>query len=116
MREFTRWAALGGMLTLALALLSCEPRRARAHEFWSDGSPVPETPKANCCGKADAHLLNDDDIHLSGGAWHIKGYRDPIPAGRELPSPDGRYWAFWRDFEDGTQSNVYCLFVPKGTM
>jgi hypothetical protein len=44
--------------------------------------------------------------------WHIDGYPKVVPYGRELPSEDGDYWAFFKRYQDGSWSPVYCLFVP----
>ena len=35
-----------------------------------------------------------------------------IPARDALPSQDGDYWIFYRDGQGGSQSIVYCFFVP----
>lgn len=115
MREFTRWAALGGMLTLAL-VLSCEPRRASAHDAWANGEPIPPWIKKACCGPEDAHHLKPEQVQFTSGGWKVEGYHALIPNGAELPSPDGSYWIFYRTFSDGTQSSVYCFFVPIPSM
>jgi hypothetical protein len=95
---------------LAAAIVSAWP--AQAHDQWSDGEPVPAWVKSACCGPEDAHHLRPDEVHLSREGWQVNGYHSRIPHGQELPSPDGTYWIFYRNFNDGTQSNVYCFFVP----
>ena len=55
-------------------------------------------------------------VLLKREGWQVNGYHGRIPHGAELPSPDGTYWIFYRTFNDGTQSNVYCFFVPIPSM
>jgi hypothetical protein len=47
--------------------------------------------------------------------WHVDGYPDPLPYGKELPSQDGDYWIFYRAWDSGGKkqySVVYCFFAP----
>lgn len=83
-----------------------------AHDRWANGDPVPPWVKRACCGPEDAHQLTLDDVHATPKGWIVAGYHQAIPMGSELPSQDGHYWIFYRNYEDGSQSTVYCFFVP----
>ena len=97
---------------LVLSLLSLP---AEAHDVWANGEAVPEWVKRACCGPTDYHALTREQIRATPDGWHIDGHRDPVPFGSELPSPDGGYHAFWTEFADGTQSRVFCLFLPPSS-
>lgn len=105
-------------ITIAAAALLHSP--GFAHTQWGDGSPVSEQVKRQCCGDAEIHLLPPGTVHAMRDGWHIDGYNKPVPYGRELPSPDGNEWGFWRDHAYdgfkvvGGQSDIHCLFLnPK---
>ena len=86
--------------------------QAFAHERLADERPVPAWIKKACCGPNDYHALSAEQVHATPKGWRIDGYKDTIPFGSELPSPDGTYHAFWIDHDDGTQSRMFCLFLP----
>jgi len=46
------------------------------------------------------------------GDYVVEGYHEPLAAKFALPSQDGEYWIFYRDNLDGSQSAVFCFFVP----
>jgi hypothetical protein len=86
-----------------------------AHDQWADGNPVPAWVKASCCGPEDVHHLVSDQVHAMKDGWHVEGYPDVLPYGKELPSQDGDYWIFYRVWEYGGKkqySMVYCFFAP----
>jgi hypothetical protein len=83
---------------------------AFAHERWATGGAVPSWVGASCCGPADAHHLESDQVHVRPDGWHIDLVRQVIPYGRELPSQDGDYWLFYKS--DWTGEHVYCFFAP----
>lgn len=89
---------------------------AHAHDRWANGEPVPAWVRRACCGVDDAHHLQPSQVRNTAAGWQVDGYHAAIPNGSELPSPDGSYWIFYRDFSDGSQSNVYCFFVPIPSM
>lgn len=89
---------------------------AKAHDAWANGEPVPAWVKKACCGPEDAHHLKPEQVQFTSDGWKVEGYHALIPNGTELPSPDGSYWIFYRTFSDGTQSTVYCFFVPIPSM
>ena len=104
------------MKTIVLAaLLFTTP--ALAHDQWANGKAVPDWVKSSCCGPADAHRLEPDQIHHSDlGFYTVSGVVDFSDAQRiedslVLPSQDGHYWLF---FSGGYNNNntVYCFFVP----
>ena len=97
------------LAALALAAFSSA---APAHDVWSNGEPVPAWVKKACCGPEDVHHLSPSQVHLTPGGWRVEGYPDLIPIGKELPSPDGGYWIFYRTFSNGDTSMVYCFFTP----
>lgn len=90
-------------------LYTCRP--AHAHDVWADNEPVAPWAKSACCGPEDSHHLRSDQVHAEKDGWRVDGYHALVPYGKELPSPDGTYWIFYRTFADGTQSNVYCFFT-----
>jgi len=51
-------------------------------------------------------------VRAMADGWHVEGYRDVLPYGKELPSQDGDYWIFYKNYPDGTQTPVYCFFAP----
>lgn len=86
---------------------------AEAHDAWADGEAVPGWVKQSCCGPADAHHLRPDQVHrVSDDYFEVDGYYHKVPAKDALPSQDGDYWIFYRDDGGGSQSGVYCFFVP----
>lgn len=102
--------ALGFCFCLAPAALV---PTALAHDYWADGKKVPDWVKASCCGPADAHHLRPDQVHRESDEYYrVDGYMHPVLAKAVLPSQDGDYWIFYREDADGSQSQVYCFFVP----
>jgi hypothetical protein len=98
---------------IAVLLFALPASGAEAHDYWSDGKSVPDWVKASCCGPADAHHLRPDQVHrVSDEYYAVDGYVHRIPVGQALPSQDGDYWIFYRDDASGSQSGVYCFFVP----
>jgi len=81
---------------------------AHAHDYWANGTKVPDWVKSSCCGQADAHALDPSQVQHKDGFWYVDGYPDPIPDARVLPSQDGHYWIFYAT----TSGPVYCFFVP----
>ena len=98
------------MKRLLAVLLLTTP--ASAHEQWVDGTAVPAWVKKACCGPEDVHHLTPSQVHPMSDGWHIDGYGEVLPYGKELPSPDGEYWIFYRTLANGAQSVVYCFFAP----
>ncbi len=82
-------------LLAALAFACTCPAFAWAHDFWSNGEPVPAWVKAECCGPRDVHHLRPSAVHIAVDGYHVDGLRSVIPFSRTLPSPDGQYWGFW---------------------
>lgn len=85
-----------------------------AHDYWANGKAVPDWVKSLCCGPADAHLLEPDQVHQNkAGDYYFTGpgaYKGIVSAKRVLPSQDGHYWAFYACVEP--TCIVYCFFVP----
>ena len=83
---------------IAVLLFALSASGAEAHDYWSDGKPVPDWVKASCCGPADAHHLRPEQVHRASDDYYtIDGYVRRIPVGQALPSQDGDYWIFYRD-------------------
>jgi hypothetical protein len=98
---------------IAAVLFALSAGGADAHDYWSDGKPIPDWVKASCCGPADAHHLRPEQVHrISDDYYSVDGYIRQIPVGQALPSQDGDYWIFYRDDGANGQSGVYCFFVP----
>jgi hypothetical protein len=97
---------------LALGAFLAMDAEASAHDVWSNGDVVPDWVKKACCGPDDVHHLTADQVHLTKAGWRVDGYPDLIPIGKELPSPDGGYWIFYRTLDNGDKSIVYCFFTP----
>jgi hypothetical protein len=97
---------------LAFGALFALGTEASAHDAWSNGEPVPAWVKKACCGPEDVHHLTPDQVHLTSMGWRVDGYPDLIPIGKEMPSPDGGYWIFYRTLSNGDKSIVYCFFTP----
>lgn len=94
-----------------LALSLCGP--AVAHDQWTNGAAVPAWVRDACCGPADAHHLRPDQVRrISDEYYAVDGYFRPIPAHKALPSADGEYWIFYKDNKSGSQTGVFCFFVP----
>src|SRR4051794_30267801 len=101
---------------VACALISITSSPMRAHDLWADGSPIPAWVSNRCCGIADAHRLTLKQIHRVEGGWRVEGYAHTIPDDSVLPSEDGHVWLFYALYEDGSQSNPFCFFVPQASI
>ena len=106
--------ALGDIRSVSMLILIifALTKPSRAHDEWTDRKAVPAWVKSSCCGPSDAHHLKRQHVHAMADGWHIDGYPTVVPYGKELPSEDGEYRAFFKRYEDGSWSPVYCLFVP----
>jgi hypothetical protein len=91
--------------------------RSEAHDTWANGDPIPAWIKAACCGSADARRLTADQVHGSyehpdaTRYYDVDGYRHQVTVAA-IPSEDGDYWVFYRTDPSGSQSRVFCFFVP----
>ena len=92
-----------------LAAFSAPP--ALAHDFWSNGEPVPAWVKKWCCGDNDVHRLQAGAVHILADGYHVDGLATVLPFSKAIPSPDGQYWAFFRD-EEGPEAHVSCFYAP----
>lgn len=111
------WSAVSGALTIRLLTLLGAPQAAflPVHDVWADGSAVPEWVRNACCGPSDVHHLQPSEVHRRPGGFAIDGVQALVPWAKTLPSEDGDYWIFYRDFADGSQY-VFCFFAPpEGT-
>jgi hypothetical protein len=94
------------------ALLTTAASSVSAHDQWSNGMPIPGWVKSSCCGPDDVHHLTAEQVHAMADGWHVEGLKQVVAFGRELPSQDGDYWIFYKNFPDGSQTPVYCFFAP----
>jgi hypothetical protein len=85
---------------------------AAGHDRWFDGAEVPIWVRQACCGVADSHHLQPNQVHIVQGGYQVDGYKDLIPEKKMEPSPDGEFWIFYRNLPNGDQSVVYCFFGP----
>ena len=100
------------MNRLILAFLLAAPAApAFAHDFWSNGEAVPKWTKTWCCGQADVHRLYPGAIHIQADGYHVAGLSAVLPFSKAMPSPDGFYWAFFKD-EEGADAHVSCFYAP----
>lgn len=92
---------------LIVATLMTTP--ALAHDFWGNGQEVDPVTKQLCCGKGDAHVLDERTAIARGNGYYLKDTGETIPYGRVQPSPDGLIWAFrWG-------GETKCFFAPVGS-
>ena len=103
------------LATLVLVFAGATP--SCAHQTWGNGLPVPEWVSKACCGPADAHRLEPDEVHRVEHGYVIQGYPNIVYDAQVLPSEDGEYWAFYSTFTDAdgvkAYSSVYCFFAPS---
>ncbi len=103
-------------VTAAILTPCLSPGWAEAHDLWANGTPIPKWIKASCCTAADAHHLRPDQVRrVSESYYEVEGYFQRIPAAEALPSQDGDYWIFYKDNKSGSQTGVFCFFVPMGS-
>ncbi len=102
----------GTYLGVALAAALLLAPRARAHDTWANGDPVPAWVKADCCTQAHAHHILNSAVHVRPDGYHVDGYPYTIPFDQAHPSPDGSTWLFYSTFRDGTPDVPLCFFVP----
>lgn len=98
--------------TCAALALAYAQAPAMAHDFWSNGDPVPPWVKAQCCGPQDVHHLKPSAVHIMADGYHIDGINTVVPVERALPSVDGGYWAFWNPSLEPNPI-IYCFFAPQ---
>ena len=84
---------------------------ASAHDFWTNGEPVPPGVKALCCGPEDVHRLKPSAVHIMADGFHIDGIKTVVPISRALPSPDGQIWAFWNPVGE-PEPTIFCFYYP----
>ena len=87
------------------------PSSVAAHDFWSNGDPVPSWVKSWCCGQNDVHQLRPGAVHIKQDGYHIDGIATVVPISKAMPSADGKYWAFWKS-ADEPKPNISCFFAP----
>jgi hypothetical protein len=100
-----------GILSIAPALLF--ESAAEAHDIWNNGAAVPEWVKRLCCGEIEAHNLRNSEVKMTPNGYVINGWPEIIPYEKALPSPDGSYWAFYENVDDGDA--MHCFFAPMGS-
>lgn len=85
---------------------------ALAHDYWTNGDPVPPWVKAQCCGPQDVHHIPISAISIRADGYHIEGLKTVVPFSRALPSPDGTYWGFWNPVGE-PEPVIFCFFAPQ---
>jgi hypothetical protein len=101
------------LMRTAAAFLLLSLGGADAHDIWSNGRLVPQWVKQACCGPDDVHHLRPDQVHrISDNYYMVDGYFKKIPVADALPSQDADYWIFYKDNKSGSQTGVFCFFVP----
>lgn len=91
-----------------------------AHEVGCTGNPVPSWVKLECCGKADEHGVEPDQITRGSNDEYIVRsglYTFIVPEDKVLPSADGCSHIFYADqtgyeARDAGQPMVYCFLIP----
>ena len=94
-----------------LVFLSTISSPASPHDYWSNGDPVPAWTKRWCCGASDVHHLHPGAVHIMLDGYHVDGLGAVIPFSKAMPSPDGQYWAFFKN-EDAPEAHVACFYAP----
>lgn len=88
------------------------PMKSFGHEKWANGDPVPTWVKASCCGPSDIHHLEPEQVHVVPGGFRVDGYNEIIPQNKTSISPDNNWWIFYKTYSNGSQSPIYCFFIP----
>lgn len=103
-------------LLFGAALVVTASGAARAHEVWTDGTPIPDWVRKACCGPSEAHHLTPSQVRHVDGAYLIDGYPSRVSDMQALPSQDGEYWAFYSttvgDGGEKLYTSVFCFFAP----
>lgn len=105
-------AARALMVFIIVAAFMAAIRASHAHDYWATGEPIPAWIKASCCGPEDVHRYTMDQIRETKGGYIVPGYKSVIPNNKPLASQDQYAYVFFRDYPDGSQSGVYCIFLP----
>ena len=95
---------------LALAAVTIES--ASAHDKGCDANSVPEAITMDCCGKADEHQVNPEQINQGPNHEYIvsfEGYTCVIPADKPLPSNDPCSHTFFENVWAIAGCNVMAL-------
>lgn len=67
------------------------------------------------------HMLGNTELETEAAAedkttsfpvWIIGEYHHLVADSEKRPSQDGNYWLFYRQDPDGSQTGIYCFFVP----
>jgi hypothetical protein len=106
---------------MAFWLLLLHAHHAAAHglERWIADKQLNDPVTGQfCCGPADCHILEDNEVQDARGGWLIKtpADREPefVPFDRALPmSQDGRYHRCTR-YQDGKLQSR-CFIIPPPT-
>ena len=117
------------LLTTFLIFLALNsPSLLYAHDHFANNIPVPDWIKQQCCGVADAHHIDPNDVVIIPGKGyqfkndtHTKIAGQPpteispglVPFNKTLYSPDGEYWIF---YGPENPDYLYCIFVPAGSI
>ena len=121
MKSFVR-SIIAGLSLLAGA--------AHAHDIDCTGNPVPRFIKSFCCGKADGHRLDPDQITRGVNGEYIVaegGYVFIVFANEALPSADSCSYIFYENAQTAARHphywskdrpwtpDVYCFLTPLGS-
>jgi hypothetical protein len=97
---------------------------ANAHDKGCDGNPVPIRIKLDCCGEAEEHHLQPEQISRGPNNEYIVSFEDytfVIPANKALPSNDHCSHIFFENvwaIAGGNQirfpgtPGVHCFLTP----
>ena len=115
------------MIGVAALFLTFAVGSASAHEKGCNGSSVPKSIKVNCCGKAEDHLLEPEQVTRGANDEYIvsvEGLTLTIPSNKALPSSDSCSHIFfawesstvgeaWTPKKGGFWTPaVYCFLTP----
>ncbi len=78
---------------------------ASAHDQWSNGKPIPEWVKKNCCANESPQVIDERRVHRVIGTdpithvygvigYRVDGFKNIIPVERRYDSEDGLTWIF----------------------
>ena len=86
---------------------------ASAHDFWTNGEPVPPGVKALCCGPEDVHRLKPSAVHIMADGFHIDGIKTVVPISRAFLRRTDRYGRSGIRLENRSRPYFFLLSLQR---